>query len=384
MSEDPTPDSPPVVRLRTLHLLLALVRRRVSLTVHLRWRESAVPCRSNQDERLGIGPARSDGRGAQLPAQWQRPPLPPRTIPGLPIGVTAPVFALPALSGETVTLDTLRAEGRPVMLLFIDPRSDLCRTFLPEVGRWQREHGNQLTLAVISRGTVHENRAKCDEHGVARVLLQQDREVADLYDIHGIPCAVVVHPRGTIASPLAPGLDAVRVLLARVLNLPIPPPVPFVSDDASSIGVRGLQVGTPAPSFALPDISGQIIELEDLLGRSALLLFWDADCRFCQQMRRDLLTWQARRPNDTLRLVVVSSGAESSIARPGPNALVLVDPAFSIGRRYGACGTPMAVLIDAEGKIGSHVEAGAASIWALLGLIASLGIAADVLAYPTP
>src|SRR5438046_2178142 len=36
---------------------------------------------------------------------------------GLPVGSVAPAFALPGLNGETLTLDFLRAGGKPVLLL---------------------------------------------------------------------------------------------------------------------------------------------------------------------------------------------------------------------------------------------------------------------------
>ena len=40
---------------------------------------------------------------------------------GLPLGEAAPDFELPNLHGETLTLESLRAPGKPVILLFTDP-----------------------------------------------------------------------------------------------------------------------------------------------------------------------------------------------------------------------------------------------------------------------
>ena len=57
---------------------------------------------------------------------------------GLPIGDTAPEFELPGLHGETLTLESLRASGKPVMLLFTDTNCASCTAMLPEIRRWQK------------------------------------------------------------------------------------------------------------------------------------------------------------------------------------------------------------------------------------------------------
>src|SRR5215203_3608041 len=67
---------------------------------------------------------------------------------GLPIGSKAPDFSLPGLHGETLTLDSLRAKGKPVMLLFTDPNCGPCSALLPEISHWQEEHEQKLTLSL--------------------------------------------------------------------------------------------------------------------------------------------------------------------------------------------------------------------------------------------
>ena len=51
---------------------------------------------------------------------------------GLPVGSPAPTFALKDLGGEEVTLDGLRARGKPVVLMFTDPDCEACMELLPE------------------------------------------------------------------------------------------------------------------------------------------------------------------------------------------------------------------------------------------------------------
>jgi hypothetical protein len=44
------------------------------------------------------------------------------------------------------------------------------------------------------------------------------------------------------------------------------------------------------------------------------------------------------------------------------NSTVVLDQQFSVGRAFGASGTPSAVLVDKEGKIASGVAVGAPAV----------------------
>jgi len=144
--------------------------------------------------------------------------------PGLPAGVPAPGFILPGLTGEVTGLATLRARDKPVVLVFSAPDCGPCTALLPEIGRWEREHAPSVTVALISRGPVDAVRAKAGEHQLRHVLVQTDAEVAEAYQVHATPSAVLVGRDGTIAGPLALGADAIRALLAAVAGPPEGPP----------------------------------------------------------------------------------------------------------------------------------------------------------------
>jgi methylamine dehydrogenase accessory protein MauD len=133
---------------------------------------------------------------------------------GLPVGTPAPSFSLPGLHGETLTLEALRAAGKPVVLLFTDPNCGPCTALLPEVRRWQRDYAEKLTVSLISRGTLEENRAKSTEQGLRDVLLQEEWEIAQAYQAPGTPSAVIVMPDGMIGSPVASGVEALESLVA--------------------------------------------------------------------------------------------------------------------------------------------------------------------------
>ena len=137
---------------------------------------------------------------------------------GLPVGEEAPPFALKGLHGETLTLGALRSPGKPVMLFFTDPNCGPCTAMLPKVGRWQEEHQEKLTIALVSRGGPQENRAKAQEHGVGNVMLQEDWEVSEAYRVVGTPSAVLVTPEGKVGSPVFGGEEDVGALLAHAVG----------------------------------------------------------------------------------------------------------------------------------------------------------------------
>jgi peroxiredoxin/uncharacterized membrane protein YphA (DoxX/SURF4 family) len=291
---------------------------------------------------------------------------------GLPVGAPAPPFRLASLRGEKVTLDALRAPGKPVLLVFVNPGCGPCTALLPEIGRWQREHAAKLTLAVISSGTPEANRAKVAQHGVTHVLLQRDVEVMRAYRVQGTPEAVLVRPDGTIGSSLAQqGPEAIRQLVAHALQ-PSAPVVPAGANGRAHGATRAPawptapRSGDPAPPLMLPDLTGTAVDLTTFQGHPTLVLFWNPACGFCQQMLDDLKAWEHNPPEGAPRLLVVSTGTVEANQAQGLRSRVVLDEGFTAGRAFGATGTPMAVLVDADGKIASGVVTGAQTVLALI------------------
>ena len=104
------------------------------------------------------------------------------------------------------------------MLIFANPTCGPCVVLFEEVKEWQESHCEQLTIALISFGTIKENFVNVARNGLGQVLLQQEREVAEKYGANVTPTAVVVNTSGRIASPLAAGADEIRKLLTTTLD----------------------------------------------------------------------------------------------------------------------------------------------------------------------
>ena len=137
---------------------------------------------------------------------------------GLPLESIAPPFELAAYAGGKSSLTQLLAYGKPLLLIFTNPTCGPCVVLFEEVKEWQESHSEQLTIALISFGTIKENFVNVARNGLGQVLLQQEREVAEKYGANVTPTAVVVNTSGRIASPLAAGADEIRKLLSTVLG----------------------------------------------------------------------------------------------------------------------------------------------------------------------
>jgi peroxiredoxin/uncharacterized membrane protein YphA (DoxX/SURF4 family) len=296
-----------------------------------------------------------------------------------PASVPAPRFSLPDVAGNPVTLDDLISDGRRLLLIFSDPDCGACNALLPEVSRWQREHANTLKVAVISRGSVEANRVKVDQYPVAPLLLQRDREVAEAYRVPGTPCAILINPDGTMNRPEACGESLIRKLVAQAVSPPARRSLPVAASrgdtDNSPSGAEHVEkplslvppVGAAAPSFVLPDLYGHLVKLDDLQGGQTLLLFWNPNCGYCAAMLPELRDWETLSSSERARLLIISTGDVEANRALGLSSQIVLDENFTVGREFGIGGTPMAVLVDAQGKIASSIAAGAPAFWKLVG-----------------
>ncbi len=305
---------------------------------------------------------------AATPSPAPASPVAPRAVPSN----DAPEFRLPDLAGKSVSLTDLRALGLPVILYFTDPQCDPCDVLLPDLGRWQRDYGDRITVALVSRGTPESNLAKTQAQGIVNVLLQQDMELIEAYGITQAPAVVVVQPDGRREGAPAYGELPIRICVARAADAPElrpeAPPAP------AEPGPR-IAMGDVVPSIQLPAIGGELADLSNVRGAETVLLFWSPTCGYCRRMVDDLKAWEADRPVGAPRLVVVSTGTAEMTAAHGFRSPVVLDHGIGVGRRFGANGTPAAVRIDAQGRVASPVSPGVTAVLGLLraGVPASAG-----------
>lgn len=306
------------------------------------------------------------------PPEEREDAAPPRE--GLPVGAPAPDFSLASIGGEQVALEDLLKYGKSVLLLFVSPNCTPCETILVSVKDWQRDYGDRLTIALLSKGSIADNKLRMTKYGATHALIVGDSDIAEQYQSRWTPAAVLISHLGRIASQNVYGDEDIRALLARAVaaadvrrgdgngagnghRLEIP------------VGESSFTIGDQAPAFSIPDIEGKVVDTADLLGKDTLLLFWDPACPFCQAMSDDLGRFEEDPPKGAPRLLFIVAGEleKAKAASEEYQSRFLHDREFQVGTMFGTRATPSAVLIDREGRIASAVATGSTNVLALAG-----------------
>jgi peroxiredoxin len=153
------------------------------------------------------------------PLPGQRPLTASRILrDGLKAGTPAPIFTLPDMHGQNVSLKDFR--GRQVLLIFSDPHCGPCNQVAPELARFHRQHGNNgLSMIMVGRGDIEENRKKTEQFGVNfPVLIQEKWRLSKEYGIFSTPVAFLIDAEGVITKDVAIGPDAIMVLAEEGLK----------------------------------------------------------------------------------------------------------------------------------------------------------------------
>ncbi len=119
----------------------------------------------------------------------------------------------------------------------------------PKLAEWQREHGDALTIAVLSDGEHSAVESKAAFHGLDRVLHDQGGSISHAYGAAATPAAVLIASGGVIESSVAQGVDEIEALLASALAA------------GAYEAPPGLPVGIPIPDLTLANLDGVPIPL---------------------------------------------------------------------------------------------------------------------------
>jgi peroxiredoxin len=132
---------------------------------------------------------------------------------------------------------------------------------------------------------------------------------------------------------------------------------------------QGLEAGSTAPDFELPDLFGKTMSLSHWRGRRLLLIFFNPQCGFCANMAAGLAALKADGSDGRPMPVLITTGdAEVNrrfMEQHGIRCPVLVQHKDEVSSRYRAGGTPMGYLLDEDGKIAMPLIVGGEDLLAL-------------------
>ncbi len=283
---------------------------------------------------------------------------------GLPIGAPAPDFVLPDEKGKKVEFNHLLANRKPMLFFFVSPNCNPCHALIPEIKNWRNELGEKLDFIFVSSGEVKENEKKFGDIS-DRILIQKDREVAELFGAKWTPTIVLINSDGSIGSRNAPGDEAIRSLLEKIKEQSDSKNIFFIANGDSA--VKKSRIGLKVPEFSTQDIAGKEFGADRFSGKKTLVTFWSETCPHCVGMLDDLRQWDKIKGQDEPNLVVFSSGDIEIHKKFDLKSPIILDQEYKIASEFGMSGTPSAVLVSENGEIISETAIGAPQIWALLG-----------------
>ena len=146
-----------------------------------------------------------------------------RTSASVMISRSAPEFALPALSGDTVSLADYRGK-KTVVVSYWASWCGPCKVELPELREfYKRYHKADANFEILAI-SIDEEKADAEKYAAAEklpfpVLFDPQSKTADAYSVEGIPTLFVINKDGKIAHAHAGLVQAMQMQLMGELGL---------------------------------------------------------------------------------------------------------------------------------------------------------------------
>ncbi|MFN2501266.1 MAG: MauE/DoxX family redox-associated membrane protein [Pyrinomonadaceae bacterium] len=288
---------------------------------------------------------------------------------GLPVGAEFPDFELPDVDGGAVTLADLKADGLPVLFLFISPTCNPCQGLVPDFDQWSKDLAGRVRLVFVSGGSAVDNLTKFGGDADHQILLQKDRELAEMVKAKWTPTALLMDRKGRVASHVTAGDTAIRAFVEQIKSGDLAAEFTyFTSGNGNGHGhPHGTKIGESVPQFSATDIKGNEITSDFFKNKKTLVTFWSTTCPFCLSMMEELREWDRTKGEDDPALIVFSDGDVSEHEKFDLKSPIIIDPGHKTSSAFGMYGTPSAVLVNEQGKIVSETAIGAPDIWSLVG-----------------
>lgn len=124
----------------------------------------------------------------------------------------------------------------------------------------------------------------------------------------------------------------------------------------------GLPVGTPFPGFRFSDLSGRIVQLAEWRDQQVLLVHWSPGCGFCEMIAAQLAALDQELRKQNIQLLLLAHGDADSnrelAATHGLRCPILLLDGQPQCAPFASIGTPVAYLLDREGRVAGPLAVG--------------------------
>jgi peroxiredoxin len=131
----------------------------------------------------------------------------------------------------------------------------------------------------------------------------------------------------------------------------------------------GLPLQSEFPAFTFPDLAGRAVALEEFRGRRLLLVHWNFECGFCDSIAPQLARWQGAFAKQNTQLLLLAAGEalanQEGAAEHGLKCPILLMKGREDAGPFQQEGTPVAYLVDEQGRVAAPVARGAERVLAL-------------------
>src|SRR5208283_3615673 len=131
----------------------------------------------------------------------------------------------------------------------------------------------------------------------------------------------------------------------------------------------GLPLRSDFPAFTFPDLAGRAVTLEEFRGRRVLLVHWNFECGFCDSIAPQLARWEGAFAKQNAQLLLLATGEVQAnlegAAEHGLKCPILLMKGREDAGPFQQEGTPVAYLLDEQGRVAAPVGRGAERVLAL-------------------
>lgn len=115
------------------------------------------------------------------------------------------------------------------------------------------------------------------------------------------------------------------------------------------------QIGQPLPALTLTDLEGQLVNLDQYLGKKLLAVFVDLECSFCQEQFKVIEEVYRQAEHNELAIVaIIRQESIMPIEFPPKNPYpfpLWIDSQYQLRKKLGTVSVPALFLLDEHGTL---------------------------------